>query len=244
MAEKTYKTGEVAKLAGITIRTLRYYDSINLLKPSKVLRNGHRQYNNEDIEKLQLIIGLKLLDFSLVDIKEYISKPNIDLMSILDYQDDMIQRKISLYKDIRDKIALIKEHFKDENRNVKDIFSMYEMIQMVKHNEIAKKYITDDWDESKLESMHEQEDYHDDLNKSLVLLAQDASKLNDEDVLFIKNTFIGFINTYFNGVNEETIGKTTLMLTEMTKKDTLTNNLRLEEIDLYNWLTDNLIWRK
>jgi len=244
MAEKTYKTGEVAKLAGITIRTLRYYDSIDLLKPSKVLGNGHRQYNNEDIEKLQLIIGLKLLDFSLVDIKEYISKPNIDLMSILDYQDDMIQRKISLYKDIQDKIALIKEHFKDENRNVKDIFSMYEMIQMVKHNEIAKKYITEDWDESKLESMHEKEDYHDDLNKSLALLAQDASKLNDEDVLFIKNTFIGFINTYFNSVNEETIGKTTLMLIEMTKKDTITNNLRLEEIDLYNWLTDNLIRRK
>ena len=59
MDSRTYKTGELAKLAGITIRTLRYYDAIGLLKPSNVQENGHRQYNTTDVENLQLILGLK-----------------------------------------------------------------------------------------------------------------------------------------------------------------------------------------
>ncbi|MFR2769302.1 MAG: MerR family transcriptional regulator [Thomasclavelia sp.] len=51
--EKLYSTGEFAKIAGVTIRTIRYYDKIGLLKPTKVLNNGYRRYCNNDLITLQ-----------------------------------------------------------------------------------------------------------------------------------------------------------------------------------------------
>ena len=49
--DKFYKTGEVAKLANLTIRTIRYYDQIDLLKPSKIDDNGYRLYTPSDLIK-------------------------------------------------------------------------------------------------------------------------------------------------------------------------------------------------
>ena len=47
--EKYYTTGQFAKMAGVTLRTIRYYDKIGLLKPSHILDNGYRQYCNKDL---------------------------------------------------------------------------------------------------------------------------------------------------------------------------------------------------
>ena len=66
--EKLYSTGEFAKIAGVTIRTIRYYDKIGLLKPTKVLNNGYRRYCNNDLITLQKIVSLKQLGFSLEEI--------------------------------------------------------------------------------------------------------------------------------------------------------------------------------
>ncbi|MBW7453434.1 MerR family transcriptional regulator, partial [Paenibacillus sepulcri] len=66
---KTWKVGELAKLTGLTIRTLRYYDQINLFSPSGFSASGHRLYNEEDISRLHQILALKELDLSLEEIK-------------------------------------------------------------------------------------------------------------------------------------------------------------------------------
>ena len=63
-----YKTGEFAKKASISIRTVRYYDKKGLLKPSLIDTNGYRLYTDKDFEKLQKILSLKYLGFSLDDI--------------------------------------------------------------------------------------------------------------------------------------------------------------------------------
>ena len=65
---KYYTTGQFAKKAGTTERTIRYYDKIGLLKPTRVLSNGYRQYTNYDLIKLQRIIVLQTLGFTLEDI--------------------------------------------------------------------------------------------------------------------------------------------------------------------------------
>ena len=54
-----YKTGEFAKKASISIRTVRYYDQKGLLKPSVIDTNGYRLYTDKDFEKLQKILSLK-----------------------------------------------------------------------------------------------------------------------------------------------------------------------------------------
>ncbi|MCI5857003.1 MAG: MerR family transcriptional regulator [Agathobacter sp.] len=65
-----YTSGEFAKMAHVTIRTIRYYDKQNILKPSYVNANGSRFYTDSDFAKLQQILLLKYLGFSLDDIKE------------------------------------------------------------------------------------------------------------------------------------------------------------------------------
>ncbi len=58
-------TSQVAKLTGISVRTLQYYDEINLLNPSQLTSSGYRLYDDEDLKKLQQILFFKELDFKL-----------------------------------------------------------------------------------------------------------------------------------------------------------------------------------
>ena len=59
----SYSTGQFAKLANVTERTIRYYDKIGLLKPSFVMGNGYRKYTQSDLLKLQKILSLKHMVF-------------------------------------------------------------------------------------------------------------------------------------------------------------------------------------
>ncbi len=70
MAENYYTSGEFAKKANVTLRTIRYYDKQNILTPSFRSEGGVRHYTDADFVKLQQILLLKYLGFSLQDIRE------------------------------------------------------------------------------------------------------------------------------------------------------------------------------
>ena len=94
--EKLYKSGEFAKKAHITKKTLRYYDEHNILRPSFVNESGARFYSERDFAKLQQILFLKYLSFSLAEIKEMTLR-NDDLgfwEESLDMQTNLLNRKI------------------------------------------------------------------------------------------------------------------------------------------------------
>ena len=66
-----YRIGEFSKLTGIPIRTLRYYDSIDLFKPSEVdLFTNYRYYKEEQVKDLELINELKEVGFTLEEIRD------------------------------------------------------------------------------------------------------------------------------------------------------------------------------
>ena len=65
-----YSSGQFAALANVSVRTIRFYDRQNLLKPSFVNENGARFYTDEDLVRIQQILLLKYLGFSLDDIRE------------------------------------------------------------------------------------------------------------------------------------------------------------------------------
>lgn len=66
---------EVAKLTGITIRALHYYDEIGLLEPTKADKTKYRLYSENDLEKLQQILFYREVGFSLKEIKALLSAP-------------------------------------------------------------------------------------------------------------------------------------------------------------------------
>ena len=65
-----YSSGEFARMAHVTLRTIRYYDKHDILKPTWVSESGARFYTDEDFARLQQILLLKYLGFSLEDIRE------------------------------------------------------------------------------------------------------------------------------------------------------------------------------
>lgn len=96
-----YKTGQFAKLANVSERTIRYYDKIGLLKPSFVMENGYRQYSDLDLLTLQKILSLKHLGFSIEEIFPMVMD-NTNLKESFELQIDLIEDKISHLQSLKD----------------------------------------------------------------------------------------------------------------------------------------------
>lgn len=103
-----YSSGEFARMAGVTLRTIRYYDKQNILKPSLVSEAGARFYTDEDFARLQQILLLKYLGFSLDDIRE-MTIADADYHFMLDSLN--IQRK--LVQDRIEQMQLVEVAIKD-----------------------------------------------------------------------------------------------------------------------------------
>ncbi len=73
---QTYTTGDLAKLAGVSVRTVQYYDKRGILVPSQLSEGGRRIYSESDLEKLRLICFLRDLDFSIEQIKRLFAEKN------------------------------------------------------------------------------------------------------------------------------------------------------------------------
>ncbi len=103
--EKLYSTGEFAKMAGVTIRTIRYYDKIGLLKPTKILDNGYRRYCNQDLITLQRILCLKELGFSLEEIYPLIQDDDQDsFLKSIQMQTTLIDQKIKHLNNLKESL--------------------------------------------------------------------------------------------------------------------------------------------
>ena len=84
---------EVSKLAGVSIRTLQYYDKIGLLHPTGYTDAGYRLYDDTDLERLQHILLFRELEFSLKDIKDIINSPGFDRNKALEQQIKLLELK-------------------------------------------------------------------------------------------------------------------------------------------------------
>ena len=110
-----YSSGEFARMAHVTLRTVRYYDKQDILKPSLVTESGARFYTDEDFARLQQILLLKYLGFSLDDIREMtigdsdyhfmLNSLNIQLRLVR----DRIEQMQLVEKAIQDTAQMIKE---------------------------------------------------------------------------------------------------------------------------------------
>ena len=82
---------EFAKLTGVSVRTLHYYDEIGLLKPAEVdMWTGYRFYDEDSLEKMQQIMFYRELDFSLKSIMKVLSSPDYDKEKALDEQKKLL----------------------------------------------------------------------------------------------------------------------------------------------------------
>lgn len=126
--KKTYTTGQFAKLAGVSERTIRYYDQQGLLKPSFLMENGYRRYEETDLKALQKIMSLKYLGFSLLEIKTMVQEETpIAWQQSLDMQIDMIDKKIQHMNILKESLVSAKELLKKDAMNWEQFTKLVDM---------------------------------------------------------------------------------------------------------------------
>ena len=104
-----YTTGELAKLCGVSVRTVQFYDEKGLLPPTELTEGGRRLYTDDDLSKLRLICLLKDLGLSLGSIRDVLENPK-SLCLLLDEQVKKLNDEVSGRKTQLDAIKIVKEN--------------------------------------------------------------------------------------------------------------------------------------
>jgi MerR family transcriptional regulator, thiopeptide resistance regulator len=139
-----YHTGQFARKARVSVRALRYYDRIGLLCPAQHSESGYRLYTDADIARLQQILALKFLGFSLEEIRRCLDYGPDALRESLAQQKAMLQERRSQIDTI---IRALDEADGVLERNDDDwepIVHVVQVMQMTQSNEWRNKYLTEE----------------------------------------------------------------------------------------------------
>ena len=117
-AMSKYATGEVAKLCGVTVRTVQYYDSRNILVPSELSEGGRRLYSEEDLKKMKIICFLRELDLSINTIGQLMAEehPENVIELLLQQQENLLRGEISQRQEKLDKLQELQRGLKSVSR--------------------------------------------------------------------------------------------------------------------------------
>jgi len=139
MSEIILKIGQLARRTGLTVRTLRYYDEIGLLNPSKRMDSGYRLYGVEEIERLHNILALRQLGFSLEEIQSCLDNPEYSLDNIIIRQMKQVRQDIELKKQLYARLKTMADHIRFAEK-----ISVDELIQTMKVMTMHEKYFNED----------------------------------------------------------------------------------------------------
>ncbi|WCK55657.1 MerR family transcriptional regulator [Aneurinibacillus sp. Ricciae_BoGa-3] len=149
-----YQTGEFAQKAGVTVRTLRYYDQAGLLVPSHYTEAGHRLYSQEDFVLLQQILTLKFIGLSLEQIRIIFQEEDFDVAAALKMQREVIEEKKRQLELVIKAINEAEDSVRHELKSNKEKFiKIIEVIQMEKNIDWIKRY----YSEEQLEALAKRE---------------------------------------------------------------------------------------
>ncbi|MFE3050308.1 MerR family transcriptional regulator [Streptomyces albidoflavus] len=104
-----YTVGQVAAVAGVTVRTLHHYDAIGLLSPSGRSAAGHRRYGDGDLDRLQRILFHRALGFALDEIAALLDDPDADPRAHLRRQHALLTDRIETLRRMADAVAAAME---------------------------------------------------------------------------------------------------------------------------------------
>jgi DNA-binding transcriptional MerR regulator len=131
MKTNGYLIREFAKLTRVTVRALHYYDQIGLLKPSFERPNGYRVYTDADLLKLQQIVTLKFMGFSLDEIRRLLDSKGYEAVKALKVQAEAVRDEIARLREASRAIDQVLARLEKDGRIRKDkLIKIMEVIQM------------------------------------------------------------------------------------------------------------------
>ena len=129
-----FTVNEVSKIAGISIRTLQYYDKIGLLPPSSFTDSGYRLYNEDSLERLQTVLLFRELEFPLKEIKKIIENPDFDKEKALSEQIKLLK----LRREQLDSLISLAEKLINKEEKILD-FSAFDKTKLKEYEAEAKE---------------------------------------------------------------------------------------------------------
>ena len=127
-----YTTGEMAKLCGVTVRTVQYYDSRNILVPSALSEGGRRLYSEEDLRRLKIICFLRELDLPIQSIAQLLAEedPGSVIELLLQQQELELRREVEERQQRLDKLEQLQRELKNvEHFSVESIGDIAYMME-------------------------------------------------------------------------------------------------------------------
>lgn len=131
------RVGELARKTGLSVRTLHYYDEIGLLSPGQHSSAGHRLYGAQDVRRLQHVLSLRQLGFSLEEIRECLDRPDFSLEQTIEHHIGRLQEQIDVQQSLRKRLARILERIR-ESQDV----ATTEFIHSIEETVMIEKYYT------------------------------------------------------------------------------------------------------
>jgi DNA-binding transcriptional MerR regulator len=143
--ERFFQANEFAKRAGVTVRALHHYDRLGLLRPTSYTQAGYRLYSEKSFVRLQQIVTLKFIGFSLKEIKEILNCDSFDLASALQTQRNVLKAK-HRYIDLAIKaIEKAEETLSSKDETDLEAFAkIVEVITMEDNMDWTKKYYSEE----------------------------------------------------------------------------------------------------
>ena len=137
---KLLKIGELAKLAGVTVRTLHHYDRLGLLQATANRESGHRLYTSKDVERLQQILSFKSMGFSLEAIQKCLDGDAYDLKKTLKLQESLLLQNLEdmqhAYRSLR---ALLHKMDAGETPSLDEFFTFQKEVEHMKNYYTAEQ---------------------------------------------------------------------------------------------------------
>ncbi|OAB41999.1 MerR family transcriptional regulator [Paenibacillus glacialis] len=129
--KRHWKVGDLAKLTGLTVRTLRFYDQIGMLSPSGQTESGHRLYSESNLSRLHQILSLKELGLSLEEVKSALTGGQISPVEIVGLQINQIQEQIKMQQKLLEQLRHVSKLMQGKGElTVEDFTSLLQAMKM------------------------------------------------------------------------------------------------------------------
>jgi DNA-binding transcriptional MerR regulator len=131
------KIGEFAKQTGVSVSTLRYYESLGLLEPSQRAENGYRYYEDAAIFKIQFIKKAQALQFSLTDIKQILTTCEqgnpacLAVKKLLNEKIDQVDSEIQQFHEFKEELEKYRDRWSERSLDRPDIPKFCSLIDEV-----------------------------------------------------------------------------------------------------------------
>jgi DNA-binding transcriptional MerR regulator len=122
MKFQALKVGELARRTGLTVRTLHHYDEIGLLKPSLHTDSGHRLYTGSDIGRLQQILSLRHLGFSLDEVRACLDRSDFSPLEVIELHVARLRKQIALEEKLCEQLDAIAGQLRAAGNVSADVF--------------------------------------------------------------------------------------------------------------------------